>query len=302
LSGLAAIKGCFRRDFLLRERFQTMRISELNQTPGIHPTATVSGEVRLEEGATIGPYCVVEGRVRIGFGSKVLAHSVVQGTTFIGAGCRLGPHAAVGTDPQHHRYDGSETYLVIGDQVTIREFATVHRATQTGLENATRVGCGSLLMVGSHVAHDCCLGEHVTLANAVHLGGHVMVGDRATIGGGTVIHQFVRIGRLAMIAGGEALAKDVLPFGAVIHSAHKGYNAIGCHRAGLNAQTIHALRGAFREIHSHRSVHRAAMALQVRNSCLATPELCELIDFISSSRRGIQPSASAATTTNDEVA
>lgn len=107
--------------------------SSTTERPGIHPTATVSGEVSLEEGASIAPYCVVEGRVKIGAGSAVPEHSVVRGTTLIGAGCRLGPHAAIGTDPQHHGYDGRETYLVIGDNVTMREFATLHRATQTGL-------------------------------------------------------------------------------------------------------------------------------------------------------------------------
>jgi UDP-N-acetylglucosamine acyltransferase len=262
--------------------------------PGIHPTAIVGGEVCLEEGATIGPYCVVEGMVRIGAGSAVLAHSVVQGTTFIGAGCRLGPHAVIGADPQDSRYDGRETFLVIEDQVIVREFATLHRATQTGLENATRVGRGSLLMVGSHVAHDCRLGEQVTLANAVQLGGHVTVGDRAFIGGGTVIHQFVRIGRLALVAGGEALAKDVMPFGAVFHGKHKGYNAVGCRRAGIDAETIHTLRAAFREIHLHHSSAQAAREMRAAGLSELIPEVRELIEFIEASRRGIQPSAASS--------
>jgi UDP-N-acetylglucosamine acyltransferase len=273
-----------------------MRPSQLICGAAIHPTATLGEDVELEEGVSIGPYCVVEGRVKIGAGSSLLAHSVIQGTTLIGAGCKLGPHAAIGTDPQHHRYDGRETYLVIEDRVTIREFATVHRATQTGLENATRVGPESLLMVGSHVAHDCRLGERVILANAVQLGGHVTVGDRAVIGGGTVIHQFVRIGRLAMVAGGEALAKDVLPFGAVFHSRHKGYNAIGCSRAGLNSETTRMLRSAFREIHSYRSARHAIPKL--RAGCLN--ELCyevrELVEFIETSQRGIQPSTDLGVT------
>jgi len=267
--------------------------------PGIHPTATVSGEVRLEDGATIGPYCVVEGSVKIGVGSSLLAHSVILGTTFIGSGCRLGPHAAIGTDPQHHGYDGCETYLVIEDNVTVREFATIHRATKSGLENATRVGRGTMLMVGSHVAHDCRLGEHVTLANAVHLGGHVTVGDRAFIGGGTVIHQHVRIGRLAIVAGGEALAKDVLPYGAVFHGRHKGYNAVGCRRAGLDLRTIHKLRATFRKIHSHSSALQAARELRDVGLSNSIPNVQELIEFIETSRRGIQPSATKREETFD---
>lgn len=258
--------------------------------PGIHPTASIGSDVRLEAGVTIGPYCVVEGKVHIGARSAVLAHTVIRGTTLIGVDCRLGPHAAIGTDPQHHAYDGRETHLVIGDNVVVREFATLHRATQTGLENATIVGHESLLMVGSHVAHDCRLGAQVTLANAVQLGGHVTVGDRAFIGGGTVIHQFVRIGRLAVVAGGEALAKDVLPFGAVFHGRHKGYNAVGCRRAGLNADTIRVLRATFREIHLHHSPAQAARKLRTAGLSESVQIVRELIDFIEASRRGIQPS------------
>jgi UDP-N-acetylglucosamine acyltransferase len=271
--------------------FRWFERSTVNERPGVHPTATIGSDVQLEEGATIGAYCVVEGRVKIGAGTTILPHTIIRGTTLIGDGCRIGPHAAVGTDPQHHTYDGRETYLVIEDNVIIREFATVHRATQTGLEHATRVGRGSLLMVGSHVAHDCRVGEHVTLVNAVQLGGHVTVGDRAIVGGGTVIHQFVRIGRLAIIAGGEALSKDVLPFGAVFHGRHKGYNAIGCRRAGLDTKAIHRLRAAFRAIHSHRSARQAALELKTTYS--SDSDVHELIDFIETSSRGIQPSSSA---------
>jgi UDP-N-acetylglucosamine acyltransferase len=247
--------------------------------------------VSLEPGAIVGPYCVIEGRVKIGAGSMILPHCIVNGTTFIGAGCKIGPHAAVGTDPQHQGYDGRDTYAVIEDNVTIREFATVHRATQIGLENATRIGRGSTLMVGAHAAHDCRVGENVTLANAVQLAGHVRVGDRAFIGGGTVIHQFCRIGRIALVAGGEALAKDVLPFGAVFRLRHKGYNAVGCRRAGLDPRTIHSLRAAFRIIHSHSSPAKAVDALLASGLAESAPEVREVVEFIQSSKRGVQPSA-----------
>ena len=146
-------------------------------------------------------------------------------------------------------------------------------------------------MVGSHVAHDCRVGEYVTLANAVQLAGHVTVGDRAFLGGGTVIHQFVRIGRLAIIAGGEALAKDVMPFGAVFHDRHKGYNAVGCRRAGIDSATLHALRGAFRRIHASVSAAHAARQMRAEGLSNAAPAVRELVEFIEGSRRGIQRSA-----------
>jgi UDP-N-acetylglucosamine acyltransferase len=254
----------------------------------IHSTAIVGPAVSLEEGATVGPYCVIEGRVKIGAGSAILSHTVINGTTFIGGNCRIGPHAVVGVDPQHTGYKGKETYLVVEDNVTAREFATLHRATKPGLENATRVGRGSLIMVGAHVAHDCRLGENVTLANAVQLAGHVTVGDRAFIGGGTVIHQFCRVGRLAMIGGGEAMSKDVLPFGAVFKGGHKGYNAVGCRRAALSVETIRALRAAFHEFHAQVSPLKAVQNLRQLDGLCGVPEVREIIEFIESSRRGIQ--------------
>jgi len=261
--------------------------------PGLHPTAIVGSDVTLEEGVTVGPYCVIEGRVTVGNGTSILAGSYISGTTVIGDNCKIGPHAAVGTDPQHRAMDGRGCSLVIEDDVIIRECATVHRATKPGLENATRIGRGSLLMVGCHVAHDCRVGEDVTLANSVHLGGHVVVGDRAILGGGTVVHQFVRVGRLSMTAGGEALSKDVMPFAALFHDRHKGYNAIGCRRAGLSADTVHALRAAFREIHAHRTASKGAEDEQVVALAATVPEVKELIDFIQTTRRGITRSAAA---------
>ncbi len=251
----------------------------------VHPTAVVGPDVSLEDGARVGPYCILQGRVKIGAGSTILAHTIVSGTTFIGANCRIGPHAVIGGDPQHTGYSGHETYLVVEDNVTVREFATLHRAMKPGLENATRVGRGCLIMVGAHVAHDCRLGENVTLANAVQLAGHVTVGDRAFIGGGTVIHQHCRVGRLSMIGGGEACSKDVLPFGAVFHGGHKGYNAVGCRRAHLTPDAIRALRAAFREFHTQTSPIKAAINLRQSNPI---PEVQEVIAFIESSKRGIQ--------------
>jgi UDP-N-acetylglucosamine acyltransferase len=273
--------------------FLKLRNPSATIRPGIHATAIVGSDVTLEDGVTVGPYCVIEGRVTIGTGTAILAHSFISGTTIIGANCKIGPHAAVGTDPQHRSNDGRGSCLVIEDNVIVREFATVHRATKPGLEHATRVGRGSLLMVGCHVAHDCRVGENVTLANSVHLGGHVVIGDGAVLGGGTVVHQFVRVGRLSITAGGEALAKDVMPFAAVFHNRHKGYNAIGCRRAGLDAKTLHALRAAFREIHSHRSASKGAGQERVVNLSQTVPEVKELVEFIQGSRRGIVASAAS---------
>ena len=259
---------------------------------GVHPTAQVGDDVELEPGVTVGPYCVISGRVKIGARSRVLPHTVIEGTTFVGADCHLGPHAAIGTPPQHRGYDGRETYLVIRDDVIAREFSSIHRATGPGLERATRVGQGSLIMAGAHMAHDCQLGDHVTLANAVQLGGHVSVGNRAFVGGGVVAHQFCRIGTLAIVSGGEIVSKDVLPYGSFKHAGHRAYNAVGCRRAGLAAGSIRALRAAFHTLHQRASIAQGAAILREMADASRAPEVGALIDFVVRSRRGVHASVS----------
>jgi UDP-N-acetylglucosamine acyltransferase len=265
-----------------------------NHNGAVHPTSYIRGELVLGEGATIGPFCTVEGSVRIGAGTSILGNSTISGNTIIGAHCTIGPYCVIGAPPQHRGYDGAETFVVIEDDVVIREFATVHRAMTPGLEHATHIGRGAMLMVGSHVAHDSRVGEYATLANAVQLGGHVSVGDRAFLGGGTVIHQHVRVGRLAIVAGGEALAKDVMPYGAIFHDRHKGYNAVGCRRAGMEAAHVHALRAVFRRIHAALSAVQAVRQLRAQGWDDSVPAVRELLEFIETSARGIQPSARAA--------
>ena len=257
----------------------------------VHPTAIVQGDLSLGEGAAIGPFCTIEGSVKIGPGTNILANTSICGNTVIGARCTIGPHCVIGAPPQHRGYDGCESFVVIEDDVVIREFATVHRAMTAGVEHATHIARGAMLMVGSHVGHDCRVGECATLANAVQLGGHVSVGDHAFIGGGAVIHQFVRIGRLAIVAGGEALAKDVMPYGAVFHDRHKGYNAVGCRRAGMDPAHVHALRAVFRRIHAAPSAVQAARQLRAQRHDDSVPAVRELLEFIESSARGIQPSS-----------
>src|SRR3954447_9653123 len=164
--------------------------------PSIHPTAIVDPQAQLANDARVDAYAVIEGRVILGAGTHVKSHTILKGHTVTGANCVFGPSAFVGLDPQHLKFDGSETSLIIGDNVVIREGASIHRAFKPGADHATRIGNGCFLMANSHVAHDCRLGNDVVLANGVLLGGHVIVGDRVFIGGGAAVHQFVQIGRL----------------------------------------------------------------------------------------------------------
>ena len=161
--------------------------------PLIHPSAIIDRRAELAEDVRIDAYAVIEGRVVIGTGSHIRSHSIVHGHTIMGAGCKIGPSAYVGLDPQHLKFDGTETSLIIGDNVVIRE-TTASTAFKPGEEHATRIGDRCFLMGASHVAHDCRLGSDVILANNVMLGGHVTIGDRVFLGGGAGVHQFVQIG------------------------------------------------------------------------------------------------------------
>jgi UDP-N-acetylglucosamine acyltransferase len=254
----------------------------------IHPTAIVDPGVRLSEGVRVGAYAILRGKVTVGPGTVIHEHTVVNGATVIGKDCRLGPAAYVGMDPQHMKYNGEETWLVIGDSVTVRETASVHRSFRPGIENATRLGDRCYLMGASHVGHDCLLGNDVTMANAAMLGGHVTVGDRAFMGGGSIMHQFVRVGRLAIVAGNEGINRDVPPFSAVRFDGLKAYNAIGVKRAGLPAENARAIRQAYQKLHSYRKVPDAVKAIKAEVA--DTPEVRELLEFIATAKRGVLPS------------
>lgn len=259
--------------------------------PTIHPTAVVDPLAQLGEDVQIGPYAVIEGKVTIGPRTVVRAHTVLGGPTIIGADCRIGPAAHVGLEPQHLGVDPTtypDLWLIVGDKAIIREGASIHRASKTGRDNATRIGDRFFLMGGAHVAHDSRIGDDVVMAHGTMIGGHVQVGSRAFIGGGAAIHQFCRVGRLAIVAGNEAIMKDIPPFAAARYGGLKGYNAIGCRRGGLNRDAIFAVRRAFHLIHTHRAM-KVALSL-ARQQLGDIPEIRELIDFVEQSRRGVMGS------------
>jgi UDP-N-acetylglucosamine acyltransferase len=259
---------------------------------GVHPTAIVDPRVKLGEGAAVGAYAVIKGDVSIGAGSTILEHCVMDGPTEIGRGCRIGPGAYVGLGPQHLRYTPDEanpTYLVIGDNVIIREGARIHRATHPGREHATRVGDNCFLMGATHVAHDCVLESNVIMADGALMGGHCHIGAGTFLGGGCTLHQFVQIGRLAIIAGNEAVGHGVPPFAAVRYGRLKGYNAVGCRRAGIAREAIVAIRAAYQRLRDHRTTSAALAAIRAEVPDL--PQVREIVDFLHASKRGVLPSS-----------
>ncbi|HEX4795844.1 MAG TPA: acyl-ACP--UDP-N-acetylglucosamine O-acyltransferase [Humisphaera sp.] len=262
--------------------------------PSIHATAIVDRTAELAEGVTIDAYAIVGAGVSIGAGTTIGSHSVVQGPTAIGGNCTIGPAAYVGLEPQHLEFlrrppeVRQQSWLVIGDGTIIRESASVHRASKAGRENATRVGNQCLLMGGSHIAHDCVVADHVTMANGALLAGHCNIGPRAFLGGSCALHQFGRIGRLAMIAGNESIGRDVPPFAAMFHGGLKGYNAVGCRRAGVSREAIKAIRKTYYCYHSNRTMNGVLAA--ITDAGIDGPEVREILEFFKSTRRGIQPS------------
>ncbi len=217
--------------------------------PDIHETAIVAPGASIADNVAIGPYCIVGDDVTIGHGVTLESHVVVGGRTTIGGQCHVFPFASLGLQPQDMKYGGEPSRLTIGENNVIREHVTMNPGTEGG-GMETRVGSGCLFMVGSHVAHDCIIGDHVIMANNATLGGHVTVGDYAILGGLSAVHQFVRIGSHAMVGGMSGVEQDVIPFGSVMgdRANLSGLNIIGLKRRDFSREDIHALRTAYRMV------------------------------------------------------
>ena len=238
----------------------------------IHPTAIVEDGARLAENVIIGPYCTVGPRVTLAIGVELVSHVAVAGHTRVGSGTRIWPFASIGHQPQDLKYRGEESWLEIGADCTIREHVTMSPGTAGG-GLYTRVGENCLFMVGSHVAHDCQIGDNVIMANYAILAGHVEIGAFAVLGGLTAVHQFVRIGEHAMIGGMSGVEKDVIPFGSVIGNRAElgGLNLVGLKRRGFDRDTIHALRDAYRMIFDEVGGGEGALAERAAQAGAAYP-------------------------------
>ncbi|CAO3420566.1 acyl-ACP--UDP-N-acetylglucosamine O-acyltransferase [Azospirillum doebereinerae] len=216
-------------------------------TVTIHPSAIVDPAATLGEGVSVGPFCVVGPNVELGDRVRLVSHVAVDGRTRIGAETVIYPFASIGHRPQDLKFHGEPSELVIGARNQIREHVTMNPGTEGG-GMLTTVGDDGLFMMGSHVAHDCVVGNNVILANNATLGGHVTLGDYVIIGGLSAVRQFVRIGAHAMIGGMSGVENDVIPFGLVMGDRARlaGLNLVGLERRGFKKDDIHALRAAYR--------------------------------------------------------
>jgi UDP-N-acetylglucosamine acyltransferase len=252
----------------------------------IHRTAIVDPGAELHETVAVGPYAVIEHDVTIAEGGSIGSHALIGAGARIGKNVKIHHGAAVSTIPQDLKFKGEETTANIGDNVVIREFATVNRGTSES--GSTDIGTGTFLMAYAHVAHDCKLGKSVIMANSVNLAGHVKIDDYAIIGGVVPVHQFVRIGKHVMIGGGFRVTQDVCPYalagGYPLRVA--GLNSIGLKRRNFPKETIAALQKAFKflffsELNTSQAVERIRCEIEL------IPEVMDVLTFIEESSRGL---------------
>lgn len=253
----------------------------------IDPTARVADGARLADDVEIGPYCIVGPLAELGPGVRLLSHVNVTGRTSIGARTIVHPFASLGAPPQSFHFRGGDTRLVIGADCQIREGCTANSGTEDG-GGVTRIGDGVFMMVGSHVAHDCEVGNHVVFANNAVLAGHVAVGDYVVFGGQAAVRQFVRIGRGAMIAGLSGVRADVIPWGSVQGPLADlvGLNVVGLSRRGFSRAAIHGLRRAYQALFFGPGTFRARLdAMTAEADGEREPLAAEMLAFIRSGKR-----------------
>lgn len=253
----------------------------------IHPAAVVDADAELGAGVVVGPHAVVGPRVEIGDRSRIDAGAVVQGPTRLGAENHVHSGAYLGLDPQDLKFEGEESFLEVGDGNHFRENSTVHRGTGKG-GGTTRVGSHGLFMVGSHIAHDCTVGDHVIFANNGTLAGHVTVEDHATVGAFTSVHQFCRVGAYAYLGGYSVITRDALPYVKTVGAKPTcyGLNKIGLERKGFDAEELRVLEQAYRAL--VRSGLRLTAAIEhIEAEHGEHPRVRHLLDFLRASERGV---------------
>ncbi len=218
----------------------------------IHPTAVIAPGAKLGAGVSVGPYCIIGENVELGDEVELVAHVTLDGHTSIGARCKIFPYASLGYPPQHLRYAGEASRLIIGDDCTIREHVTMNPGTAGG-GMETRIGHNCYFMVSSHVAHDCVVGNHVIFTNCATVGGHCQIGNNAILGGLAAVHQWCRIGDSSFVGGMSAVSADVIPYGSVLGNRAYlgGLNIVGLKRQGFAREDIHRLRQAYRLLFSN---------------------------------------------------
>ena len=258
----------------------------LLEKSSIHPSAVIHPSAEIGEGVTIGPNVVIGEGVKIGNGTRIIANAYIEFTE-IGENCTISPFATIGSAPQDLGYKGEPTKVIIGNETIIKENVTIHRGAACG-DFTTRVGNKCLLMVGSHIAHNCVIEDQAILANLATLGGHVHVGFGAFIGGMSVFHQNIRIGSMAIVSGFSASRQDILPYSKCDGrpAAPRGINVIALKRRGVDLETRTAVNKAFKILTSGE--FNTTQAIEKIKTELPMNQYIEnMIEFIETSKRGV---------------
>ncbi len=261
----------------------TLAMSDL-----IHRTAVIGPEVEIASDVQVGPYAIIEGPVQIGAGCIIEGHACLTGPLVLGCNNYVGHGAVLGKEPQSRVYKGQPTSVQIGENNTFREYVTIHRGTVEG-GGITVIGDNNLLMVGSHVGHDARVGNNCTLVNNTLVAGHAILFDACILSGHTAVQQRVRVGRLAMLAGMGASTKDIPPF--ILQQGYNcvtGLNIIGLRRSGARAETIDALRSAFRILYKEGRPRNVALD-RIEADYGEHAEVREFVSFIRETVVGINP-------------
>lgn len=264
-----------------------MRIYGTNHQKQVkQPLAYVHPAAKIHPSVVIDPFVTIDQNVEIGEGTRIGSNVTILEGARIGRNCTIFPGAVIGAIPQDLKFRGEETYAVIGDNTTLREYVTVNRGTAS--KGRTVVGNNCLIMAYSHIAHDCCVGNNIIISNATQLAGEVIVDDYAIIGGGTLVHQFCHLGSHIMIQGGALINKDVPPYVKAAREpiSYAGINSIGLRRRNFSSDTIREIQDIYRYLYlSGLNVSDAVARIEAELP--ATPERDEIIMFVRNSKRGI---------------
>lgn len=255
-------------------------------TGSVHPTALVDPGALVAEGSEVGPFAIIGPGVSVGPGCRIGPRVTLECNVRLGANVRVGIGSVLGGDPQDLKYAGEETWLEVGDDTVFREYCTINRGTSAS--GVTRIGTGCFLMSYVHVAHDCHLGDGVIIANGSQLAGHVTIHDRAILSGLVAVHQFVTIGSMAFIGGASRVNQDIPPFVKAVGNPVElyGLNTIGLRRANYSADTVSALKRAYR-LCFNSDLNLTQAQERARQELPALPEVDLLLQFVASSSRGV---------------
>ncbi|MBC7904439.1 MAG: acyl-ACP--UDP-N-acetylglucosamine O-acyltransferase [Gemmatimonadaceae bacterium] len=252
----------------------------------IHPHTYIHPNAKLATNVKIDPFTVIHQNVEIGEGTWIGSNVTIMEGARIGKNCRIFPGAVIAASPQDLKYEGEDSIVEIGDNTTIREFVTVHRATKDRW--VTKVGSNCLIMAYSHIAHDCLIGNHCIMSNNTQVAGHVTMGDWSILGGMCAIHQFVNIGQHAFVSGGSLVGKDVPPYIKAGRQplSYAGVNSVGLKRRGFTVDKINHILDIYRVVYN-KGMNTSQALEFLEEEFPATDERDEIVTFISESNRGI---------------